>query len=36
MKKRMQRGFTLIEMLVPATLIAIAVLLPAVQSIARP
>ena len=31
MKKRMQRGFTLIEMLVPMAIFGIALLLPAVQ-----
>ena len=31
MKKRMQRGFTLIEMLVPIAIFGVFVLLPAVQ-----
>ena len=31
MKKRMQRGFTLIEMLVPIAIIGVLILLPAVQ-----
>lgn len=31
MKKRIQRGFTLIEMLMPIAIIGVLVLLPAVQ-----
>jgi len=31
MKKKMQRGFTLIEMLFPVAIIGVLVLLPAVQ-----
>lgn len=31
MRKKMQRGFTLVELLVPTAIIAVLVLLPAVQ-----
>lgn len=31
MKNKMQRGFTLIEMLIPMAILGIAILLPAVQ-----